>query len=180
MKIEICLAVAALLLVGLAACERPADTKQPQRYLKDGVAFHYPGNWEITDDEQLPTHRYIFVESPGSAVFIIQVYRKQDAMPLREFVELMAASAKENTPLADVGQSRFSKDERRVGKTQSIGFGERFQASLLGQKIPHRRVHHAVPGSRHTCYLTAQAADEDWKMVQQGFELIFSTFNEGR
>ncbi len=165
------LVISLLLLVGCG--ERSAKTDNPRSYNKAGIAFEYPGNWEVTEDEQLAGLRYLFVETPGDAIVIIQIYSADDALEIRDFAQNFARSAQEETPFGNVSASVFSSVEKSNGYEILT---ERFSITLLGENVPHTRIYRRKPVDNKVCLIVAQVAVEDLSKVTMGFEQIFSSF----
>ena len=188
-----------VILLSVWGCgERAAQVQQPLDYRKAGVSFQYPpaktpswlagiretlnvrlnfpkGIWKVTQEmHELGIH-YLFVESPGDAVMIVQAYPDDgdEDMKLKAFVKDFSGSAREDTPVGSFGPSTFD-DVVREGRYESIT--ERFSISLLGQSVPHIRVYKRAVVQNKVCILIAQVATEDLEKVQPGFELVFKSF----
>lgn len=71
------LAINTILLFALLGCEKAADISSPVKYEKENVSFLYPQNWKITDDAIQKGVRYLIVESPADAIFIVKIYSKK-------------------------------------------------------------------------------------------------------
>ena len=164
-----------LLLLCFAGCERKANVSSPSHYEKNGVKFSYPGNWEVTEDSGGAGFRSLFVESPGDAILIAQIYSKNDGMSLDEFSRAFSKSAAENTPVASVGPGTYSEIDP-VGAGSESGVKETLVISLLGEKIPHVREYHRIEFGDRVAFLVSQSATEDLKKVGIGFDMVFETF----
>ncbi|MCP3872730.1 MAG: hypothetical protein GY699_06185, partial [Desulfobacteraceae bacterium] len=138
------LAICALLLFGLLACEKSADISSPIKYEKESVSFSYPQNWKVTEDVRQQDLRYIFVESPGDAIFIVQIYSKHDAVSFKEFVEWFSSQSKEETPIGKMEENTFSTVEKTTPGKGMKGIKENFSMTLFGQKIPHMREYYTM------------------------------------
>jgi hypothetical protein len=170
------LGIWAILLLGLLGCEKAADISSPIKYEKENVSFSYPQNWKVTEDVGQQDVRYLFVESPGDAIFMALIYSKNDAVPLSEFVEWFSSQSREETPIGNVGKSSFSAVEKNKFSPRMKGIKENFAISLLGEQTPHIREYYAMDTKNKIAFLVAQAATEDLSKVAPGFDLILSSF----
>jgi len=162
-----------ILLLGLVGCERAADITSPVKYEKDNISFSHPQNWKVTEDVAQQDVRYLFVESPGYAIFVVQIYAKHDAVSFSEFVEWFSSQSKEETPIGNISESSFSYIEET---TFSPSIREGFSITVLGQKIPHIRKYYVKESSKKVTFLVAQVAVEDLGKVEPGFNLILRSF----
>ena len=157
-----------------AGCgERSANVDAPQVYDRDGVRFDYPGNWDITADQQMEALRYVLVESPGNALVIMQIYPIEDALTLLEFAEGFAASMKEEIEMGQVGDSDFGSE---VQSSKYSDIDETFSITLLNQKVPHQRKYRRFDYGNEICFLIFQSSEEDLGKTLQGYEQITSSF----
>ena len=166
-----CLVIAMLLLVGCG--ERSATTVGPRIYDRAGVEFEYPQAWEVTTDTQQAGPRYLFVETPGAALVIIQIHSADDASAIQYFAQDFARSAREETAVGNVSESTFGGVEEADGYEIVT---ERFTITLLGVNVPHTRTYRRKSIADNVCFIIAQVADEDRSKVTKGFEQIFSSF----
>ena len=164
------------LSVLISGCERAADVKAPQQYDHARVRFAYPGNWKVTDDTQGEHHRYIFIESPGSAIFVVHIYPKDDAASLDEFASWFSAAASEEMPMVDFANSTFSSVEKLALGTDLIGKKEEFSVTLLGEELPHTREYFTRDAGDRVAYMITQTANEDSGKVSPGFDLLLGSF----
>ena len=163
------------LLVG-SGCERVADVSSPHRYSKDGVSFLYPGNWNVVDDIAVAGIKYLTIESPGDAIFIVQVYSAEARETLNEFVEGFSKGFQEELPVGTVGASSTS-GIKRVGKAgELIGIRQNVEILFLGENVPHVRDFFVVEGSGRVAYLVGQSAEEDFEKTEPAFEQIIKSF----
>lgn len=153
--------------------ERSAETDNPRAYNNTGLTFEYPRNWKVTEDSQQESIRNLFVESPGNALLIIQIYSADVALDIQEFAEGFAQSAKDDTPLGSVPDSVLGNVNNSGGYEILT---ERFSIALLGEKVPHTRTYMRKSVANRVCFIVAQVANEDRSKVTEGFELIFSSF----
>lgn len=153
--------------------EKPADLDNPKRYNKHGLEFQYPGNWEITKDSRISRVRTVFVESPGDALVIIQVYPPDLAIDLKDFVKNFSDAARDEMPVGSFSKPVFD-NEVLVHGHKTIN--ERFDTMLAGQRVPHVRLYERIVSGGTACFLVAQVADEDRSRVINGFGLVFSSF----
>jgi hypothetical protein len=168
------LVIALLLLVGCG--ERFATTDNPRSYNKAGMGIEYPRNWKVTEDTEQAGIRNLFVETPGNAIVIIQIYSAKDAFGIKAFAQNFARSAQEETAVGNVSVSRFSSVERSNGHETLT---EPFSITVLGENVPHTRTYRRKTIDDKVCFIVAQVADEDRSKVTKGFEQIFSSFGYG-
>lgn len=174
MKIRISIfAIWISLFLGLLGCEKAADISSPVKYEKDNISFLYPRNWKVTEDVVQQDVRFLFIESPGDAILVAQIYAKNDAVSFSEFVEWFSSQSKEEIPIGNIGKSSFSNIE---GTAVSSGIKEKFTISILGEKVPHIREYYIKESSKKVTFLIAQTATEDLDKVELGFNLILSSF----
>jgi hypothetical protein len=174
MKIALNVLLIALFLLTLAGCgEKSADTANPQSYSKGGMEFEYPGNWEITEDAQQDSIRYIIIESPGDAIFIVHFHPADEAVGILEFADSFAQMAKEETPIGNVSASEFGEISNTDGYE---ALTEKMSITLMGETVPHTRIHRRKRIADRVCFLIGHVADEDRSLVESGFEQIFASF----
>ena len=166
-------AVWASLCIGLAACEKAADISSPLVYDTDGVSFSYPGNWQVTEDTTEQGFRYVFVESPGDAIFIIQLYQNNFDLSLRQFAEDFSSGARNELTIIGISDSTFESIEK-AGFSAAIR--ERVSLNWAGESIPHIRDYYMREAGPLIVYVIAQVATEDLAMVEPGFDLILASF----
>jgi hypothetical protein len=166
-----CLVFVSLWLVGCG--ERSAEIDNPRAYNNAGLEFEYPRNWKVTEDIQQGELRYLFVESPGNALLIIQIVSADDALDIQDFAKSFTQSAKEETPIGNFTGSVFGSVNKSGGYEILT---EQLSIALLGEKIPHTRTYRRKPVANRVCFIIAQVADEDLLKVTKGFELVFSSF----
>ena len=92
--IKLCLLV--IFSLSLYACnlstdEESADLQKTTKYQKNDISFSMPSNWKVTEDNGENSARYLFVESPGSAIMIINTYEKETAPSLQEYIESLTS-----------------------------------------------------------------------------------------
>ncbi len=127
---------AAILLTG---CDEPeADITVSQTKQSGHITFSYPKNWKIAEESITPKIQYIFVETPGKALAIIQSYPVEQADDLITFSKDFSASASTEMPAGKIESSEFSKLPDANGYSW---IREDFKVSLLGQSVPHRRIY---------------------------------------
>lgn len=166
-------AIWATLSVGLTACEQYADIASPQVYDSSNIRFSYPDNWQVTEDASKQGFRYIFIESPGDAIFIIQIYDNDIAIGLGDFASNFSAAANDETAYVNVSDSIF-EDIQKTGFPMAIR--ERFSLSLAGETVPHIRDYYIDEHGSHIVYFIGQVSTECLDMVAPGFDLILSSF----
>lgn len=164
--------VVALIAIALllAGCwESPADISKPQAYDKDGLTFTYPGNWTVTEDVAGDQLRYLFVETPGEALVVIQVDSSGQAENLKPFAESFSQRATTETPVGDIAQNEFGPIEKRAGYE---AIQEKFSITLLSVEVPHTRIYLRKALEDVTLFIINQAANEDLASVEPGFDQI--------
>jgi len=161
----------------LIACGEPAaDISKPSNYNKNGIDFSYPSNWEVTEDSQVEDVRYLFIETPGDAIVIMQLYTQENASDLQEYAEWFSSVSKEETPLAERITKNFSTVVLKTNNGSIKGVRENFSIKLVGINIPHRIDYYRINGKQYAAYIICQSATEDLKKVAPGFALITKSF----
>ena len=160
-----------LLLVGhLIGCSEPqADLSEPKTHRTNAYRFHYPKNWKITEESTSSPIHYLFVETPGDALVVIQSYPIDSADDLLTFAKDFSASATVETPIGKITQSPFSEI------TTDSGYqwvSEKFSIELLGESVPHDRLYGTRSIGSRQVYLVFQVASEDLAKAKPGFDLI--------
>ena len=160
-----------LLFVGVQAHANAVEIK---KYHNNGVSFSYPANWKVSSDVDTGALRYIFVESPGNGIFIVQVYPARSNLSLAEYAKGFANKAKNSSRKIQRISLKFSK----VTGPGNLGEGvkEDFTIGYLGKVLAHVCYYYQVNRSNKTAYLISQSANEDLPKVQNGFKLLQSTF----
>lgn len=154
----------------LAGCwETPADISNPQTYDKDGLTFTFPGNWTVTEDVTADQLRYLFVETPGEALVVVQVDSSGHTENLKSFAESFSQRATTETPIGDMAQNEFGPIEKRLAYEV---IQEKFSITLLSVEVPHTRIYFRKASGDKTIVIINQAADEDLASVNPGFDQI--------
>lgn len=171
----------------VVSCERSPDLSSTSFYSKDGISFSYPGNWTVSKDatEAGDTeYRYLFVESPGDAILIIQRYKPAIDLTLEEFAaELKTTRDAEVEGMFQVGDFRPMHVKSEIdSQVQAIiagetrdGIRQSFAISVLGEKVPHYSTFFRIDDLQQTIFVVAQAATEDWELVEPAFQLVQSS-----
>ena len=175
MKFFKLLGVISLVLI-LASCEKKADISAPNIYDEQGITFSYPGNWKISSNASNSDVRYIILESPGDAIFIIQIYSRETALPLNAYAKWFAEQAKKETPLADRIIGTFSDLTEKLNTLETGAIREAFQVKLMGQKIPHRAEYYRLEKNNQVAFLISHSSTEALEKVAPGFMLIIQSF----
>ncbi len=157
--------------------EKETDTTSPTIYEKGGIRFSYPGNWKITEDMEDEDNQNIFIESPGNAVFIIQIYLSQDSVPLPQFAEQFSNIANQETSSSMISNYSFSDLEELTTQGNRYGIQENFSIKVLGNQLSHIRRYYSVTNNNRVAYLISQATTESLTKVETGFSLILETFS---
>ena len=169
MKLLHSILLAAPLLLLAACSEPPADLSETKTHESGNIAFEYPGNWRVTEDSNTQGILNLFVETPGNALVILQSYPAEDAEDFESFCRSFSEFSAAETPLAEVGASKFDKLPDANGFQR---MHESFVISLLGEAIPHSRMYCSKDLKEQRIFLIFQVAVEDHKKARPGFELI--------
>jgi len=164
-------------LILLSACEKPADIKSPNQYAKHGISFNYPSNWDLMEEDLIEDVTNVSVESPGSAIFMLQIFDEEHAISLGEFAQWYSKEANELIPIGKVTSDPLVTVSKKIHSVETSGKKELFTITLLGQKVPHQREFYILEQSGKVLYLISQMALEDQKVVDPGFDLIFKSFS---
>jgi hypothetical protein len=62
-----------------------------------------------------------------------------------------------------------------VAGAEREGVERSFSVSFAGQRVPHRFRAFSVDGARAKAFALVQAADEDWEVVEPGFDLFLGS-----
>lgn len=176
----LCLASLALLL---GACERAADVSSPQHVMTDGVAFDYPGNWEIRKNELQSTGRYIQIRSPGSAVVMIRIFQPNVRVNLNDYAHRIGETMEKdfaNSALLTPGQAMTYTEVNKPGPGgHSISL--HYSVKVASVDVPHTMTvrEWSYAGSNQVV-ATVQVADKHAYQAQPGFDLIMSTLKPAR
>ncbi len=166
-----CLLLIALpFLLLLEGCGEPkADLSTPKTHTSGAITFNYPKNWKITEDSVTPEIRYLFVETPGDALVILQSYPAGEASNIEVFSKKFSESTSAETPIGEIAKSTFT-DIPDSGGFNWIA--ENFEISLLGHSVPHRRLYGTKEIGGRQVFLILQVATEDFSKAEPGFQLI--------
>ena len=143
-------------------------------YTAEDIEFIYPDDWKITEEESSEELHYIFVEHTGNTLLIIQVYSKEYAIPLEDYVEWFSSEADENTAIGSMDKNTFSYIEKPTKPGPSQGIREEFSISFLGMDIPHVREYFLLEGEKGIAYLVFQAPDYEFVTSEAGFNKILA------
>lgn len=159
--------------------EETADTDNPVMYEKKDIRFSYPGNWKIAEDREDTEEgfsHHVFIESPGNAVFIIQIFPVLDAIPLQQFAEQFSKLTQQKG-YSRINNSVFSELKKSINLTNNYSIQENFSIKVSGEQAPHIRGYYSVTNNKRIAYLISQTATEDLPKVNAGFALILESFN---
>jgi hypothetical protein len=153
-----------------AGCGEPqADLSTPKTHKSGAITFEYPKNWKITEDLVTPEIHYLFVETPGDALVILQSFPTGDADTLAEFSEQFSESAAKETPIGTMAKSTFAAIPDSDGYSW---IGEDFGINLLGDSTALRRLYGTKNIGGRQVFLIFQVATEDYRKAEIGFQLI--------
>ncbi len=164
-------AIIALALLGLfTGCGEPQpQLSAPKTYRSGTITFDYPKNWKITEDLVNPAIHYLFVETPGDALVILQSFPLDEAEGLAAFTKAYSESAATEMPVGKMVQSTFT-DMPETGGYEQIE--EEFNVNLFGETVPHRRLYETKGIGDRQVILIFQVATEDFATAEPGFELM--------
>lgn len=163
-------------LIVFSACEQLAETENPRVYRKDGITFTHPGNWRVTEDVEEDGYRYVILETPGDALFMVQVYEEDEAYDLDSFVESYSDQVKTEAPFGTAEASSRSPIERLIDGELRTGIYERFSLRLVGIRVPHVVEYYRIESGGRVYFLISFVSDEDLSKVSPGFDQILGTF----
>ena len=155
--------------------EETADITSPATYQKGTLSFSYPGNWKITEDIEEGFSHHVAIESPGNAIFIIQIFPALDAIPLQQFAEQFSELTQQKG-LPRISNRVFSEVKESINSINNYSIQENFSLKVSGGQAPHIRRYYSVINDEKTAYLISQAATEDLPKVDEGFSLTLKTF----
>lgn len=116
-----------------------------------------------------PAVHYLFVETPGDALVILQSYSKDEADGLAAFSKAVSDSATNEMPIGKMANSRFADLPDASGYSWIM---ETFDISFVGESIPHRRLYGTKQIGDRQVFVIFQVATEDYSKVEAGFQLI--------
>jgi hypothetical protein len=162
-----------LALLAHAGCEKVATVKSPKIYDKDGIHFEHPGNWKVTADSQRDDVRFLFLETPGNATVVMQIYFAIDAPDIEEFARQFSSNVQKEMPkYLAAGSSTFAGPEDVSGYTSIT---EQLSISALGVEVPHIRFYKQKQFGNKIVYVICQVSNEDEDFVDIGFDQIMSS-----
>ena len=155
--------------------EPAADIASPAIYEQAHVRFLYPRNWKIAKDTRRDRFRYLLVESPGSAGFVILVYPKQRASSLSAFVERFSKASGHESPIK-LSRSSISRIENSDFSPSKRGVRETLSAKHAGISVSIVREYYRVDAGEEVGFLISVAPTEDVRKAKPGFDLILRSF----
>jgi len=169
-------------------CTHKPDVNHLKTHSDDRMAFSYPGNWKITEnvtEKGPPSYRYLFVESPGSAIFSITEFYMDTPVDLKTYVLRFLESQERNTrdavkvgslDLVKMGETSLRDADLVIMGRQREGFRHDFTLTLLDTKVPHIAHFYAIDDEQdETVILMDQAPEEDAAMERAGFDAIYGS-----
>ena len=161
----------ALVFFGLlAGCGEPkADLSTPKTYQSGAITFDYPKNWVVAEESVTQEFHFLFVESPGDALVILQSYPTDGDDDLTAFSKDFSESAAAEMPIGTIDKSKFADLPDAAGYSWIV---EDFEIILLGESIPHQRFYGTKDIGGRQVFLVFQVATEDYSKVKAGFHLI--------
>ncbi len=148
--------------------DKETDISSPINYQKQNISFTYPGNWEVTEDAVRGRVRHLYVEGPVGAIFIVQIFSKQNAMPLNEYVKRLSTQSHVD--------KTFSSVEKPTKYGAQKGIKERFSLIIKGEKEHFVREYFSFEINDKVILLYSHSATEDIEKLEAGFNLILSSF----
>lgn len=164
------------IIIFTTSCQQAADVSNPVAYDKAGIKFDYPKNWSITEDDELKDVRFVLLESPGNAIFIIQVYREEDAALIREYADWFTDEAIKETPVFERTAGDYTKISATIDGETVSGLRQNFSINVFKLAVPHVAEYYRVEKGNKAAFLISQAAEEDLVNEAAGFELIIKSF----
>lgn len=165
------------MLFVLVGCEPAADVSSPQKYTKDGLAFAYPGNWKITEDSTDDGVRTLFVESPGDAIFIVQVFDAAEKTDIETLARTYSDAIAASLPIGNASPGVFKPLQHQYKDGRVIdGVQENQMLEFFGEKVPHTRAYFQIVSPAKSAMLLCQVATEDLAKVRPGCDLIIESF----
>ena len=166
----------ATLFVG---CEQTANVSSPTLYELQNVRFSHPDNWKVTEDVAENGFRYIFVETSGDAIFIIQLFEDMETLSLeefsKEFSKNFSKGIQQELEGGEFTDSTYSEVEHATAYGNQQGFLEKFTLTYAGQKVPHLREYYAIETGNKVAFLITQVATADASKVKPGFSMILKS-----
>ena len=175
LKTSTLLVLALLVFSATVACESAADTANPKTYTRDGIQFHYPGNWKVESDESDPSgFRTIIIETPGDGLAMIQHFEVAPATSTQEYAELFSRLTKEEIPIGEVTPSTYKEYTftNPVNSQVMTGVQERFAIEVIGEKVPHVRAYVGFNEQLPKSVFICQVASEDLAHVKPGCDQV--------
>ncbi len=178
-------ALGLMMMVMLAGLAQPTLAAPNATYSKDGVSFEHPASWKVTEDSVAQDEtrlRSIDLEGPDDAVVTLMFSPFLKAQNIEAFAATTAKNRAESAKSASAvaQQLRFgpvttTPITRNVAGQESKGVSQRFEVSLLGQKLPHEARFFKANLGETTAIIMTQVADESAKAVEPGFALALDT-----
>lgn len=165
-------------MLTLSACDNTPDITSPKQYDKHHIQLSYPGNWKITEEESDDSFSYLAIEG-GDALMILQLYAKDDAVTLDEFVASFSELTKEALPFGEIVDEEFIGVKKTIMSGVRTGTKELFAIKLLGQNIPHVREYYIIESGEKVLFVISHIPTDVQATAETGFQLIFSTLAVG-
>ncbi len=176
-----------ILLLTILACSKFEKVTKIE-YRKNNLALTHFSNWKITEDNtslnsDIET-RYISIEGPNDAILLLT--RFPDAVPttLEEYVAQMQSASnsemKEITggyDVVKVGDAKISPVTAQIAGASRAGLRREFDIKVLSLPVPHRAEHYLIENGGEKWFVVAQASQEDWDEVKEGFQTIYESLS---
>ncbi|GGY73796.1 hypothetical protein GCM10011613_18840 [Cellvibrio zantedeschiae] len=170
----------ALFLAILCSCAAAEDKpNQIIGYSKNNISFSMPSNWKVTEDVGENSSRHIFVESPGTAMVMVNTYAKENAPSFKEYVVTITDRANKKfwLGLGSISNGKISEFKSSLNGREVTVFKNEYVAKIFGLSVPHVSEFYCFESESYIAYVSSQAATEDLPMVSSGFNLVLSTFS---
>jgi hypothetical protein len=152
--------------------EEEADLSNPKTHRSGELSFAYPGNWEIGVDQVTTSFHNLFINTPGTAIVILQTYPIEFADDLKTFAgEFSESGAAFTSALGSVKNSVLTELPSKGGYAWLREDFE-MEVALLPISVPHRRLYASKDVGDRRIFLILQVAEEDYPKVGKGFGLI--------
>ena len=174
--VGVCIAIASLPIIAsiyaFLGFERQARIDSLKSFSSEYLSFDYPGNWEITDEIILEDYLYLYIETPGDALVIVQSDSETETADVMDFAKSFSDDATPEGPVFNASKFHFTKLKKKNGFDM---VEEKFNFSFLGQVVPHQRIFATKPMGEGTIFVVYQVALEDLSKTEPGYDVIMKT-----
>ncbi|MBU45643.1 MAG: hypothetical protein CMN76_20715 [Spirochaetaceae bacterium] len=165
-------------LAGLTlSCEQSPNLEQSRTYNKQGIAFDYPGNWQLMEEDFSESGRYIMIRTAGDGLAIVQYYRETSFDSLREFADFMFKLYSEefsHGALQDLNYQSI-RENRRGAAIEGLRETHTLHESAMTLKMI--RHYFRIWSGARWIYLTFHIPFKDHEKTWPGFSMILDSFS---